>query len=350
VTDGYHGAIICWEDLRSGDDLYAQRVDRDGDPYWETDGVPICTAAGGPIKWRIVTDEHQGAIVGWSDSRGVDDDIYAHKVYFDGTLGPPPEIFEVADVPADQGRQVSVMWDRSPLDTPQYQMITEYSIWRKFPTGSKITSRGEEWKGCLPEDRSGTVYRQVEREDENGVTKTDYWEMVGTVDAVYLEGYAYSAPTLYDSSASDPAYFSFLVIAHTDEPYIEWSSDPDSGYSVDDINPAKTQVGIMASGNSKGSVNTIWLSWDQVTVGVDSSLEHGSIDYRIYCEETPGFTPEPGNLLMSTSGLSYPHTDTRIGDSAVNLYYLVTAVDCSGNESAASNVVGVFDKSLSDVK
>jgi hypothetical protein len=60
--------------------------------------------------------------------------------------------------------------------------------------------------------------------------------------------------------------------------------------------------------------------------------------------------PGPGNLLTTVSELSYPHTDSRIGDSAANLFYLVTAVDGSGNESAASNRVGEFDRSLGNMK
>jgi hypothetical protein len=106
----------------------------------------------------------------------------------------------------------------------------------------------------------------------------------------------------------------------------------------------------MNAGGAKGSVSTIWLAWDQVSTGEDGSSEPGPIRYRVYCDEDPGFTPGPGNLLTTIPDLSYPHTDARIGDPAANLYYLVTVLDGADNESAISNRVGEFDKSVTNVK
>jgi hypothetical protein len=263
---------------------------------------------------------------------------------------PDPRIYSIWDVPNDQGRQVSILWERSYYDVPDTQLITYYSIWRKYPQGSKIETLGEEWSGTYPKDFNQIVYRRTERLDASGESKTDFWELIGTVDAHYLEGYAYIAPTLEDSSASSIPYFTFFVSGHTADPFVFWDSAPDSGYSVDNINPAKTQVGILASGTAMGSVNTIWLAWGQVTTGVDGTPEHGPIQYRIYCDEVPDFTPALLNLLTTTSDLSYSHTDTRIGDAVANLFYLITAIDGSDNESAISNVVGEFDRILINSK
>jgi hypothetical protein len=121
-----------------------------------------------------------------------------------------------------------------------------------------------------------------------------------------------------------------------------YDSDTDSGYSVDNVNPAPTQLTIQFTGGP----NTISLLWDQVTQGVDGSLELGSMVYRIFADTDPYFTAAPGNLLTTTSLLSYDHTDPRIGDPAVNLFYIVTARDGSDNESGVSNLVGEVDYSL----
>src|SRR3990172_8080162 len=46
VSDGAGGAIITWHDLRSGSsnsDIYAQRIDADGNVQWAKDGIPVCT-------------------------------------------------------------------------------------------------------------------------------------------------------------------------------------------------------------------------------------------------------------------------------------------------------------------
>ncbi|KPL18258.1 MAG: hypothetical protein AMJ92_08750 [candidate division Zixibacteria bacterium SM23_81] len=353
IGDGSGGAIITWQDYRSlsNFDIYAQRVNANGDTLWPTDGVAISTAAYNQQNPQLVGDGSGGAIIAWEDSRSASSyDIYAQRVNLNGVLGPVPHIVSIGDVPNDQGKQVLILWDRSYLDAPEYQVITYYSIWRRHLGGSKIASIGELWEGNLPKDSSKLVYRRIERNNGFGETKIEYWEFLGSVNAHFFEGYAYIAPTLEDSSASGIPYFTFLVSAQTTNLFVFWDSAPDSGYSVDNIDPAKTQVGILASGSAKGSVNTLCLSWEQVTTGEDGSLEKGPINYRIYCDEDPSFTPEPGNLLATTSDLDFSYTDARIGDPVANLFYVVTVIDGSDNESAVSNRVGEFDKALSDSK
>jgi hypothetical protein len=121
-----------------------------------------------------------------------------------------------------------------------------------------------------------------------------------------------------------------------------WDSAPDSGYSVDDITPAAPVISIShgAKGDLKGSLQ---LSWEAVTQGVDASPETGPIHYRIYGDTATWFPPGPTALLDTTSGLSYQHADARIGDPAADLFYLVTAIDGSDNESGGSNRTGEID-------
>jgi hypothetical protein len=353
VGDGSGGAIITWHDYRSGSsyDIYAQRVDANGDALWPADGVAISTAAYTQEAPQLVGDGSGGAIITWEDYQsGSSNDIYAQRVNFNGVLGPVPHIISINDVPDDQGGQVAIFWDRSYLDAPEYQMITHYSIWRRYPWGPKIESMGEEWDGSFPKGFAPVVYRRIDREDGSGENKKEYWEYMGSVEAHLFEVYVSVQPTFNDSSASGVPYCSFFVSAHAGEPFPYWDSAPDSGYSVDNISPAKTQMSILAAGGSTGPVSTIWLSWDKVSTGEDGSPEKGAIRYRVYCDTHPSFTPGAGNMLAETASLSYLHTDARIGDPAANLFYLVTVTDGSDNESAVSNRVGEFDKSLSAAK
>jgi hypothetical protein len=81
VSDGAGGAIITWEDWRSGNpDIYAQRVDASGDTIWTADGVALCTASGNQNDSKIVSDGASGAIVTWKDTRSGNSDIYAQHV------------------------------------------------------------------------------------------------------------------------------------------------------------------------------------------------------------------------------------------------------------------------------
>ncbi|MCK4539487.1 MAG: hypothetical protein KAV42_11885, partial [Candidatus Krumholzibacteria bacterium] len=75
VSDGAGGSIIVWQDNRNGDmDIYAQRIDSNGAVLWTIDGVPICTATGEQSIPRITSDGAGGAVVTWQDLRsGIDD-------------------------------------------------------------------------------------------------------------------------------------------------------------------------------------------------------------------------------------------------------------------------------------
>jgi hypothetical protein len=81
APDGSGGAIVTWEDIRSGDDdIYAQWVDADGNAMWKTDGVRLCGASDDQRQPQTASDESGGAIVAWRDARGSDEDIYAQRV------------------------------------------------------------------------------------------------------------------------------------------------------------------------------------------------------------------------------------------------------------------------------
>src|SRR6059036_624922 len=70
TADGAGGAIVTWQDLRSGrGDIYAQRVNADGVPQWTADGVALRTAAHHQDQPQITADGAGGAIVTWHDQR-----------------------------------------------------------------------------------------------------------------------------------------------------------------------------------------------------------------------------------------------------------------------------------------
>ncbi|OGQ66772.1 MAG: hypothetical protein A3F88_04825 [Deltaproteobacteria bacterium RIFCSPLOWO2_12_FULL_42_16] len=87
VTDGSGGAIITWHDYRSGNyDIYAQRINANGNVLWTADGVPISTAAGYQYSPTIVTDGSGGAIITWHDYRSGNYDIYAQRINANGNV------------------------------------------------------------------------------------------------------------------------------------------------------------------------------------------------------------------------------------------------------------------------
>ncbi|MBI3365431.1 MAG: T9SS type A sorting domain-containing protein [Ignavibacteriae bacterium] len=91
VSDGAGGAIIAWQDRRSGiynsDDIYAQRIDGSGNVLWTADGVPISTAANNQEARQAVSDGAGGAIIMWLDGRRFAElDIYAQRIDASGAV------------------------------------------------------------------------------------------------------------------------------------------------------------------------------------------------------------------------------------------------------------------------
>ena len=87
VADGTGGAIVTWSDFRSGThyDIFAQRLDASGVPQWTVDGVALCTAANDQIAPTIMADGTGGAIITWNDRRSGNNDIFAQRVNAAGT-------------------------------------------------------------------------------------------------------------------------------------------------------------------------------------------------------------------------------------------------------------------------
>ena len=85
ASDGAGGAIITWEDKRTGTfDIYAQRVNASGATQWSSNGVAVCTAAGAQELPQIMSDGAGGAFIAWQDLRTGSYDVYAQRVNASG--------------------------------------------------------------------------------------------------------------------------------------------------------------------------------------------------------------------------------------------------------------------------
>ncbi len=82
--DGNDGVIVTWQDDRtpvSGTDIYAQRLDANGNILWTYDGVPVCTAVGQQTAPVILSDNAGGAYVSWFyDDRSGEYDVYLQHI------------------------------------------------------------------------------------------------------------------------------------------------------------------------------------------------------------------------------------------------------------------------------
>jgi len=89
------------------------------------------------------------------------------------------------------------------------------------------------------------------------------------------------------------------------------------------------------------SQNDIALSWSAVTTDTTGASETISY-YVVYRNEDPGFAPGPGDSITGTVDTTYLDAGAA-GDTLTNYFYIVHAVDASGNRSSDSARIGEFD-------
>jgi hypothetical protein len=329
VPDGAGGAIVGWSvcngnDLRVGD-VRAQRVSTSGITLWGTAGAAVSTAPSKQYAPDLAPDGAGGGVFVWSDSRG-GGSTYAQHVDAWGKLGPQPVISAVRDVPNDQGGQVKLSWYASPLDSfPDYS-IYNYLIFRSVPP--QLAAR------ALREGRAARVTavdadrhpgRRAILTRGTGAAETA-WEYVGTVTANHVPIYSYLAPTAGDSVEGSNPRTQFMVEARASSGW--WFSDPDSGYSVDNLAPPAPAyfTARWAAGNAR-------LHWPPCPAG-DFSV------FRLYRGTSLGFVPEPGNLLAFQADTGY------VDPVGCGYFYKLTAVDVHGNEG---RYVAVWPEGAGDV-
>ena len=327
AADGSGGAVIVWHDFRNGADydVYAQRVDASGAAQWKVNGTPVSTAGGDQTSPVIISDAAGGAIVTWMDHRGADYDIYAQRI--EGVHGywyPRPELVAVADVPVDQGGRVKVNWTASNEDVPYLNAITHYAVWRATDAAaaSQAAAQGFLVQGPsqVPGDFDGrAVWTQ------HTAAADYYWEWLANVDAHFFSAYSYTATTRSDSTSQGSSDESYLVSAQTSDPFLFFDSNVMTGHSVDNLAPAAPMY--LTANRAGSDVN---LKWNRVRV---SDLKN----YSVFRGTSTGVTPIPVNFLADD-------TDTVLVDPNAPtsaLYYIVTANDVHGNQSAPSNEAAV---------
>jgi len=295
-------------------DVFVAHYDVAGGHHWSLAAGDISTDSGR----AIAANNEGGAAAAGGFSTSID--------FGTGTLSPTgnflanfvaPEapINSITDVANDQGRRVRINLDASGLDelvspTP----ILQYEAFRRIdalPSSSGFASSRSN-DGAVRDARERGMISEA-------MVLTEGWEFVDAIPAHGEIEYNMVVETLADSTISNGMHCStFFIRAATASPVVFYDSSPDSGYSVDNLDP-NVPMALVAAYNT-GSGNQ--LAWDPPT---DPDFQY----FRIYRDVTPGFIPGPLNLVAGVASPGW--TDSDYDGGAV--YYKVTAVDFSGNES-----------------
>jgi hypothetical protein len=97
VDDGAGGAVVAWQDFRTGIDfgIYGQRVSNGGARLWGNNGNPAATGVDLPAgALRATTDDAGGIVLAWHTT-----DVFAQRLANDGAVasGWPTDGLAISD-------------------------------------------------------------------------------------------------------------------------------------------------------------------------------------------------------------------------------------------------------------
>jgi hypothetical protein len=230
-----------------------------------------------------------------------------------------PVLTDVRDVPHDNGGKVFVTWTASSLDVSG-GAVNSYRVWRRIPPAmmSRVTPARLASRDVIAAPMSGLVV---------------YWEALATLPAQRLPGYGYTAATTQDSLPGSNPYTAFFVSALTSNIDVFYSSQIDSGYSVDNLRPG-TPAGLAGAPVASG----FSLQWEPCT---DTDLD----GYRVYRGPSADFIPSDASLVAA------PRDPGWVDPSGHGeWFYKLSAVDVHTNESDFSSLAPLIPTAIDPTK
>jgi len=241
-----------------------------------------------------------------------------------------PTILSITDVGNDQGRQVRVEWYRCYFDSAGSDVtITEYSLWRRIDEDKGHDQGNEILSSDFGMLGGGRLYPPGE------------WDFIKTVPARGETTYNTVCPTLGDSTLAEGMYWSvFFVSAVTPDPLVYYDSEPDSGYSLDNIPP----FGVSSLDIPQKVEQTLLLTW---VVPGEYPGEQSATAYDIRYSNSPidDDTTAWWNAAIQCEGEPYPASAGQVDSFMVTLdltqtyYFAMKLLDDRPNYSEISNIV-----------
>lgn len=197
-ADGLGGMIIGWKDGRrvGNSDIWAQRINPRGQLLWgDGQGIRVCAHAANQESPKLCPDGAGGAFFSWVDDRNLqesDKDIYAQRVNRDGQLLWPADGESVCTVAREQTEnrivnsyagEAVVMWEDKRADGLTYDVYAmrisganRMSKGWDPPTGAQVfvAVRNQQQARLYP-DGQGGAYFCNEDERERGFPEVDIW-------------------------------------------------------------------------------------------------------------------------------------------------------------------------------
>ncbi len=319
----------------------------------EAPGVAWELSGDGGANWQAVANDNS-----WNDIAAQGADLLWRTTHT--WLGQNPAVQDVTlqwlyefggitsieDVPADQGGRVYLEFLRSHYDDPgeATNPVTQYGVYRRVDAAalapealslSAVSPRvdGTDDAAPLPGVEAHWIDGVRYVTAAAGIFPPGTWALVASVPATQSDTYLVEVTTEADSSDTGTNESIYLITTHTTTPSTWFASEPDSGYSVDNIAPGVPE-GFAAVYEGGG---TAALSWEPAP---EEDFQY----FRVYRGATPGFGIAPELIVHETAGTDWE--DPAPGDPN-NAYYRITALDHVGNESeptASGSILAADDR------
>ena len=154
VPDGTGGCFVAWVesigDDESTSDVYAQRLDANGNRLWGNNGVVVCNSPEEQYASTMVPDGAGGVVISWTDDRSEGDltrHVFAQRINGDGAVQWAVNGVPVSDnegdilgalVYPDGNGGFTVLWNE---ETVSGEVFGSRTYWQKLnPDGSRKSS------------------------------------------------------------------------------------------------------------------------------------------------------------------------------------------------------------------
>ncbi|MBI5805199.1 T9SS type A sorting domain-containing protein [candidate division TA06 bacterium] len=289
-ADGRNGAVMAWQDERdvgtTSDDIYAQRVDANGNILWQADGVPVCTADDLQLDPLVcVNNKGSTAITWWEDYRNrntTGKDIYAQLLdslgnirwIADGISVCVRDSIQLANNPVPNNiGGAYIGWYDFLVDGKTYVQSFDSNGVKQWDSVGVFTGRygSGGWDVLCANDDNGFIIVNLDTAQSFDVTATPLWSNGSEVFNFFPGGD-------YNISKDDSG--DVLIVAGqtrlysqrlTNEGLAYWGA---TGVTVDSVSTASDRYPKVCSDLSGGLV----CAWEEFYIYAQ----------RIYADGTPG--------------------------------------------------------------
>jgi hypothetical protein len=226
ISDGNNGCYIAWADKRSGDwKIYLQKINSLGFPQWTTNGIPVGNIRIQSMQFATTTDNNGGIVIAWTDFRSGRNDIYAQRVNPDGNFLWGSTGLAICTTVSSSLPILNILSDNNILVTWEAE-ITHFS--NTDIIAQKIDLNGSlMWgNGVTIKDNSESQYGvKVSSNQDGGATFA--WYDVAGMDGIYTQRLDGNGDKLWNSNGipiriNDFLFYNSITSSDNNSSIISW--------------------------------------------------------------------------------------------------------------------------------